>query len=223
MKYTDLFNQITALLDPKRQPVKIEGWCTPEKAFDLAAAVLTIRPKVTVEAGVFGGASLLPIAMALRAVSEGQIIGIDPWDKNESVKGMTGADLDWWGRLDHEAIYRGFMDAVLAEGLSNQVVVLRQTTDAVKNIPEVIDFLHIDGNHGEQSIRDAKRYGSKVRVGGLCFMDDLGWAGGAVGRAAEWLIESGFIKLYDRDTGAMFERVSMPAAKPRKPSANLRR
>jgi predicted O-methyltransferase YrrM len=212
MTPSELFSAITKLLAKDREP-RIEGWCTEEKAFDLAASVLTIRPEVCVEVGVFGGSSLIPIALALRAVGRGQVIGIDPWMPEESVKGMVDQrDIDWWSKLDHESIYRGFMQAVVAEGVSNQVVVFRQTSDACEP-PKVIDFLHCDGNHGEQAFRDTKRYGSKVRVGGLIFLDDLSWAGGAVGRSAQWLLETGCIKLYDRDTGAMFMRVAAPPVK----------
>lgn len=215
MTPTELFAAIPRLLAKDRIPV-IEGWATVEKAFDLAASILTIRPKVVVEIGVFGGASLIPMALALRTTGQGQVIGIDPWDKAESVKGMLGKDLEWWGNLDHAVIERGFMDAVIAEGVSNQVVVLKQTSDAVKP-PEVIDVLHCDGNHGDQAFRDIKRFTPKIRVGGLAFLDDLGWSGGAVGKGAEWMLQSGFVKLYDRDTGAMFQRISVPVNKGGRP------
>jgi hypothetical protein len=210
MTPSELFTNIPLLISKSRKPVHIEGWCSLDKAFDLAASVLTIRPKVVVEIGVFGGMSLIPIALALRTVGYGQVIGIDPWSMEESVKGMTGKDLEWWTSLDHEFIYRGFMDAVIAEGVSNQVVVLRQTSQQAA-VPEIIDILHCDGNHGEQAVADVKRFVPNVRVGGLVFLDDVGWAGGAVGRAAEWMMRNGFIKLYDRDTGAMFQRVRRQA------------
>lgn len=205
MTNAELFARIPGLYSPTRNP-RVEGWCTVDKAYDLAAAVLTIRPEVCVEIGVFGGSSLLPIAMALNAVGRGQVIGVDPWDPAESAKGQEGADLAWWTSLDHEKIYQGFMRAVVAEGVSNQVVVLRQTSEATP-VPKVIDLLHLDGNHGPQAFKDVKRFGAKVRVGGMAFLDDIGWKGGAVGKAAEWLLGQGFVKLYDRDTGAMFQRV----------------
>ena len=209
MTTKELFARIPEFISPIRRPVKIEGWCTEAKAFDLVGAVLTLRPSVCVEIGVFGGMSLIPIALALRTVAHGQIIGIDPWNVEESIKGQTGKNLEWWSALDHEAIYKGFIEAVNHEGVANQVVVLRQTSDQSTS-PKVIDFFHGDGNHGEQALRDVQRFGANVRVGGLCFLDDIGWDGGAVGNAAEWLINSGFVELYKRDTGAMFQRVAMP-------------
>ncbi len=206
MNPTDLFNWIPKFLDPGRQPTRIEGWCTVAKACDLAAAVFALRPSVAVEIGIFGGSSLIPIAMAMRVNAYGQVIGIDPWSAVESAKGQTGANLEWWSALDHEAIYRGFMEAVNSEGVANQTVALRQTSDQSKP-PDVIDLLHVDGNHGEQAFRDIERFAPNVRVGGLCYLDDIGWDGGAVGRGAEWVLKNGFAKLYDRDGGAMFQRV----------------
>lgn len=206
MTNEELFARLPGFISPHRHPVKIEGWCSLAKAYDLAAAVLTLRPEVCVEIGVFGGMSLIPIAMALNAVGHGQVIGIDPWDPVESIKGMTGENLKWWQNLDHEAIFRGFNEAVIAEGVSNQVVVLRQTSNSVK-VPKVIDFFHCDGNHGEQAFKDIKRFGAKVRVGGLVYCDDIGWEGGAVGRGVRWLVDRGFVQIYARDTGAMFQRV----------------
>lgn len=174
------------------------------------AAVLTIRPELCVQIGVFGGSSLLPVALALNYLGAGQILGIDPWDPEESAKGQTGANLKWWSELNHSVIEKGFRDAILAEGVSNQIVVLKQTSDAATPPPR-IDFLNVDGNHGDQAFRDIKRYGSKVRIGGMMYVDDITWEGGAVGRGIEWLFKKGFVELYKRDTGMMLQRMSEPS------------
>lgn len=217
MTPNELYARIPGLYSPERQP-PIEGWCNPPKAFALVAAVLTIRPEVCVQIGVFGGSSLLPVAIALNYLARGQIIGIDPYDPVESAKGQTGANLKWWSELDHAKIERGFMDAVIAEGVSNQVVVLKKTSDAVTP-PDRIQFLIVDGNHGEQGFRDIKRYCVKVPVGGLTFVDDITWEGGAIGRGVAWMLANGFTKLYDLDTGAMYQRIAFitPNLKLRKP------
>ena len=150
---------------------------------------------------------MIPIAMAMRVVAHGQVIGIDPWSAEESIKGqLAAADVEFWKNVDHEAIYRGFKEAVNQEGVGNQVVILRQTSDQ-STPPGVIDLFHLDGNHGEQAFRDVERFTPHVRVGGVVFLDDIGWTGGAVGRGAEWMLKNGFVKLYDRDSGAMFQRV----------------
>lgn len=181
-------------------------WCKPIKAHALAAAILTLRPKVVVEIGIFRGGSFIPMAMALKETGSGIAIGIDPWNAKASIEGQTGEDLAWWANVDHEAIYREFLGYVNHIGLYDVVQIERKRSDEFQ--PHgVIDLLHIDGNHGPQSIRDVERYASHIRIGGLCFMDDIGWRGGSVAAAALRLMEMGFVKLYDMDTGAMFQRI----------------
>src|ERR1700730_11515979 len=62
------------------------GWCSEEKALNFVDLILTAKPKVCVEIGVFGGASLIPTAFALKHLKEGIVIGIDPWDNSECIK-----------------------------------------------------------------------------------------------------------------------------------------
>lgn len=186
---------------------RLYGWATPEKACTMAAAVLAIRPNVTVEIGVFGGRSLLPMAMAHKETGQGVVWGIDPWLRSESVQGQVNAgDVNYWQTLDHEIVYHDFLANLAPLGIQNIVKVIRSSSNAIVP-PPVIDLLHVDGNHGEQAATDAKRFSPSVRLGGLCFLDDLDWAGGGVRRAEGVLISSGFIKLYSLDTGAMFQRV----------------
>src|SRR5271170_6961170 len=64
----------------------LDGWATSEKGCTLAALVLANKPKLVVEIGVFAGRSLLPMALALKANGSGKVIGIDPYDSQESAK-----------------------------------------------------------------------------------------------------------------------------------------
>jgi hypothetical protein len=172
----------------------------------LAAMVLALRPRRVVEIGVFGGASLLPMALAMREVGQGRIMGIDPWSAEASVEGQEGENARWWSQLDHEAVYRQFMEAVNREGLSPYVeVVRRRSRDTVP--PLEIDIFHCDGNHGPEAIADVNRFGPAVRVGGLAVLDDLDWSGGAVRGAERRLFELGFKFLYPLGTGAVYQRV----------------
>ena len=66
----NLFSQIEAL------PM-IGDWCPLDKAKTLAAMVLALRPAVVVEIGVWRGSSLLPMALALKELGRGQIVGVD--------------------------------------------------------------------------------------------------------------------------------------------------
>lgn len=188
----------------------LPGWCEPEKAHALAAAVVTLRPKTCIEIGVFGGKSLIPIALALQHVGGGHVIGIDPWTNEAAVEGYDGANADWWKSVDLEAIYQKFQVDVQRLGLGERVVAIRAKSDDV--VPAVrVDLLHVDGQHTEQAVRDVRRFGKGVRIGGLCFMDDIQWvnsSGGAgVARGVAALLELGFVELYQIGTGAVYQRV----------------
>lgn len=182
------------------------GWCSIAKAQTLATAVIALRPEVSLEIGVFGGRSLFPIAMAHKEIGKGRVIAIDPWSAPASRIGQTGENEKWWGTLDHEVIYQDFMKRCQELFVAHIVSVHRKTSDQCKP-PPVIDLMSLDGNHGPQAIVDVERYCPNVRTGGLVFMDDLNWEGGAVTRACDKLKTLGFVQLYVLDTGAVFQKI----------------
>jgi predicted O-methyltransferase YrrM len=188
----------------------LQGWCELEKAHALAAAVITLRPRVCVEIGVFAGRSLIPLAMALKAVNGGAVYAIDPWTKEAATEGYDGANAEWWASVDLERVYANFLGSVNQLQLGGHVIVQRAKSDAVEP-PDEIDLCHIDGQHTDQATRDARRFASRVRVGGLCFLDDIAWSNGngtKVASALDVLFELGFVELYRVGTGAVFQRVS---------------
>ena len=193
---------------------RMDGWCTVEKGCDLALAVIKLRAAVSVEIGVFGGRSLLPIALAHQGQDFGVVWAIDPWNPAASVIGQNEVNANWWGHCDHETIYQRFLAHVKTQGVDRYVKIIRQESDSVEP-PPVIDLLHIDGNHSDQTIRDVSRFASKVRPGGFCFVDDLHWAKG-VETAVDNLLAMGFVKLFVRDTGAMFQREAPRTDAPKK-------
>jgi predicted O-methyltransferase YrrM len=188
---------ISEWLDERHVP-QIPGWCTVIKGQYLAATVFALRPRISVEIGVFAGKSLLPIALALKEVDCGRVIGIDPWLPAESTKGYDGANAQWWGNVDHAQL-RGQVDFLLKQfGLADVVEIRAVPSDAVTP-PDVIDLLHVDGQHTAQAIKDVQRFGSKVRMGGVVFMDDLTWKNegrAEVGQAVQELLNLGFKELY---------------------------
>ena len=204
MKHDQLFNAITGVLPT------LPGWCELDKAHALAAAVLTLRPRVCAEIGVFGGGSLIPTALACQAVGSGHVVAIDPWSAAASTEGYEGPNKEWWSKLDHEAIYQCFGRNVQTLGLTDRVLIQRAKSDDVTPA-DVIDLLHVDGQHTDQAVRDVQRFAPKIRNGGLCFMDDIGWVnettGAGVQRAVEALLKLGFVELYKIGTGACFQRV----------------
>lgn len=199
---TELMMQIEALLSPTRQPFVLDGWCDVEKAQALASIIIGLRPKVTVEIGVFGGRSLIPMGMAHSLVG-GYVLGIDPWAKGASLEGMDGANKEWWGAVDHEAIYQSFLRAANREIAQGYIQVARNTSDnAIESTPSVIDLLHVDGNHSAQAVKDVDNYATRIRPGGILVMDDIEWASEATARVTA--LEFNF--LYTLGTGAVFQK-----------------
>lgn len=186
-------------------------WCSVDKACTLAALIAGLRPNLVVEVGVWMGGSLVPMALAARELGPGKsrVVAIDPWQAGESVLGQTGDNADWWRQVDHEAAFRRFCDRLRRHELEGVVEVRRCRSDEVDPAGWLIGLLHVDGNHGEQAVRDVERFAPQVEPGGVCVLDDIGWAGGAVGRAADLLVARlGFRFLYPLGTGAVFQRVS---------------
>lgn len=193
--------------------MKGQGWCTPEKGNELALAVLKTKASVVVEIGVFFGSSLLPMAMACAEQKHGIVWAIDPWSKEAAIEGYDGANADWWGnKVDLESVYQTFLSHLKTQGVEQYVKVVRARSDDVEP-PDEIDLLNVDGQHTDQASRDVERYASRVKMNGFCYMDDVDGWNGAPARAVEKLLKLGFVKIFNRDTGAMFQRISAPETK----------
>lgn len=204
---SNLFQRISELLPA------LHGWCSESKAHTLAAAVLALRPETTVEIGIYGGRSFLPMALAHKEIGRGMIIGIDPWHPHESAKGQINeSDHKFWSEnlppgqhASHDRVMNHFLQKLHELGVQNCVNIIRLPSDAVEP-PTKIDLLHLDGNHSDQAVRDVERFAPKCRVGALMFVDDIHWSGGGVARAVEKLKATGWAFLYALDTGAVFQR-----------------
>ena len=158
---------------------KLEGWCSPKKAAHLVRFVTEANSQLCVEIGVFGGASLIPQALALQAKGGGRIVGIEPFSVAEAMLSTpNGPHLDWWQKIDFAKIKAGFNAAVNKLGLQSHVDLYECTsTEAVSRFAdESIDVLHIDGNHSQQqALRDVREYLPKLKRGGILFIDDISW------------------------------------------------
>ena len=205
----ELFERIDRFIDENKH-----GWCSKEKAIALASAVLMLRPSLVAEIGIWSGKSFIPMALALKQVGKGRIIGVDPWKADESAKEMTGEDLKWWANVDHEAIFQQFTKWIADTGVGPFTEIHRCRSDKFdtkKMLDDhgLIDLLHIDGSHGEQaSIYDVEHFARFVRVGGLLYFDDVAWAK----VAADKLPQMGFHKLYTIDGGVMCQRLNYEIA-----------
>lgn len=197
---TSLFDTIA-----KVQP-SLPGWCTPQKAITLASIVVARRPAVSVEIGIYGGSSLIPLALAHKAVGSGIVIGIDPWSNQVAIEAQTeNESRQWWADQDLEKIRRDFFEQIKTLQLEPFVKIMRFKSDDVE-VPNAIGLFHCDGAHSDQAIRDVSRFAPNVVIGGFVVTDDSDWHGGGVTRAEQRLAQMRFTKLYALGTGSVFQR-----------------
>lgn len=190
---------------------EVSGWCSLEKANTLASIILATRPEVSLEIGVWHGRSLIPMALAHRHIEHGKVIAVDPWLAGCSVAGQVNkADQEWWNRQNiHEDAYKAFCEHLKKFDVASMVEIHRIHSDEF-DPPLGIGLLSVDGNHGEQSIKDIQRYAPMVDPGGFIVADDLNWSGGSVTKAIELLPSLGFHELYrvenDKESWAVFQK-----------------
>ncbi len=197
----DLFETI------RQEQPRIPGWCTPVKAMTLASLVVGLRPAVSVEIGIYGGSSIIPLLLAHKWIESGIVIGIEPWSREEAMRAQTcPADVEWWATQDYEKLHDDFLALVKRLGLQNQLRLIRKASRQTDPQPG-ISLLHTDGAHDATAIQDVVRFAPQVVVGGVVVLDDLEWFGGAVTRAALRLEQLGFKKLYPLETGGVWQRV----------------
>lgn len=160
-----------------RQVVKeTEGWTEDFRCLDMAQLILDTKPSIVIEIGVFGGRTLIPMAMALKENGLGCAFGIDPYCKEAAIEGENEANVKWWTDVDIENIHRLAMQQIWKWGLDHFCILIRAASQHCSELFPSIDILNIDGCHSEvASCRDANLYLPKVRRGGHVFVDDCGW------------------------------------------------
>ena len=169
----------------------LEGWCSKEKASLLVDLVLRVKPTTIVEIGVFGGKSLVPMAIALKANQKGKIYGIDPWDPGASIEAVQNEDNKYyWTIVDYKGILNGLIQKIDHYALVEQIELIESTSENALPI-EPIDILHVDGNHSEKtSYFDVTKWVPYVRKGGIIIFDDMRWHENGVdttAKAVSWL------------------------------------
>jgi Methyltransferase domain len=201
-----LFEQILQAMTP------LQGWCTPEKAKKLCALISQRQPKLVVESGIFGGKSIIPMALTLRAIGAGRVVGIDPWTVDAALEGeKEQKNIDWWSGktsdLKLELIYRGFVEAVLKNDLLSVLSWIRAKGEVAARLFEdkSIDFLHTDSNHSELvSCREVEVWAPKLADNAIWVWDDANWESQA--KALEMVKKRKF-KILDNQTAYLiFQR-----------------
>jgi predicted O-methyltransferase YrrM len=209
---------VNLLHESIRATQSLDGWCSLEKAQALADLVLAARPACIVEIGVFGGRSLIPMALAARTYG-GRVHGVDPWSKEAALEGEPdGENRDWWSQIDIEGVYDRFLIGVRRFGVQDTVRVHRAPdTTAIREFAAgQIGILHVDGNHSaEVSRRYIEQWGPKITAGGYLIMDDIDWRSQA---ETIKLIESVYEPVR-RDKSWAIYRKPVPAVESRPPAA----
>lgn len=183
----------------------LPGWCSPAKRQYLTDWVRTYQPKTLVEIGVYGGSSLLPVAVEAK-VYGGKVYGIDPWSIPAALEGMEKtANVEWWRKHSAlQSVKQEFLQARNELGLVGTVEVLQMTSrEAVNRFADAsIDYLSIDGNHGPPAVEDGQLYHPKLANGALIACDDTDWEEGGVfyvRQMIDWLRDNGcsFLSIVD--------------------------
>jgi len=188
----------------------MDGWTTPEKAKALYDLTIKCKAKLCVEIGVYGGRGTISMALALKEMGGGKVIGIDPYDSEESARGQTNpTDEKWWRDCPHEKIYQNCLWHIKRQEVDKIVEIIKKKSCEVDS-PKDIDVFLCDGNHGEDALLDAKKFAPNVKLGGYCLLDDLDWTGGYVRQAEEFIKSIGFtfIKIFDGQTG-LYQRMEI--------------
>lgn len=189
---------------------QFEGWCTKEKALNFIDLVLDVKPQVCVEIGVFGGASIYPVAAALKFLDHGVVYGIDPWDKAEVLRQFDPvtdlANIVWWQKLNFTAIHNSYKKSIKKYELDNFCITLKMTSKQAAEEIDTIDILYIDGGHSEEAfVSDVSLYLPKVVSGGYIWMNDTLWEQSQL--AIELLLEQcEVVKLIDNGNCILFKK-----------------
>jgi len=156
----------------------VQGWCPVEKATVLHDLVELGQPRTIVEIGVFGGRSVIAMAMAAKTYG-GTVHAIDPWAKGPCLEGKNSPENDaWWASVDLEAVHQHYLKALEHYDVVGSVRTMRMTDEfaITEFADEQIGMLHVDGNHSEEaSMRYVRSWGPKVAKGGIIVMDDINW------------------------------------------------
>ena len=157
----------------------MDGWCTVEKARRLVQLCAESCPRLGVELGVFGGRSLLAMALGCAVAGRGRVEGIDPYTADAALESeVDPRHIEYWCGIDYEKILRD-ANAVLSKyGVGDYASILRvKSLDRVPQyVDESIDCLHQDSNHSVSvSCAEIDAFIPKMVPGGIWVMDDIDW------------------------------------------------
>lgn len=161
----------------KEIPQDYIGGCPLDKAFKLAEIVIENDFKTCVDIGTWRGRSFIPMLIATQLIG-GKSYGIDPYTPECLYEYDLPQDICDHLRkivptLDLEGIYN-HLNKTLLQQHSNYSLIKKTAKDAIHEIPEKIDLVHIDGNHDRHAVMtDLEYYVPRVKTDGYIIMDDI--------------------------------------------------
>lgn len=186
----------------------MHGWCSIEKAERIARLCAKEPVTVGVELGVFGGRSLVALALGCALRGAGQIHGIDPYTPAASLEGSNDAANDeYWRNLDYEAVARVAQETLYRLELMPYARLVRmRSLDVVDFYADgTLDLLHQDANHSEEtSCEEVARWAPKIRPGGYWIADDTNWE--STQRAQRELVALGFTEIENHTSWKIYQR-----------------
>ena len=184
------------------------GWCPVDKALIMATYIIQKKPDLVVELGIFGGRSLIPMAMACKTIGKGRVIGIDPWTKDAALEGENSKENEqWWSSINLEETYKTFIHQVLANDVLDTCFWHRmKSEEAIKLYQDnTIGFLHCDSNHSEKvSLAEIDQWSPKVKNKGIWIMDDTDWP--TMQKAKAYILTKGFRLVMDYHKWMIYEK-----------------
>lgn len=182
------------------QLTSLPGWCTPHKAkriMRIAFETASFSGERAVELGVYGGRSLVALAMGFKLAGGGSIDGIDSWSGEDCLEGdQSDVDKKLWGQdTDYEALVKHTIDGVKRFDVQDFArVVRKRTADALGDYEDgSLDLIHLDSNHSELvSCRDVTAWLPKMAKRSVWIADDTNWP--SIQRALGMLEAAGFTR-----------------------------
>lgn len=190
-----------------------EGWCGADKAEHLFDLTLQSGCTMSLELGVFGGRSLIPIAMAHKEAGRGFVLGVDSWSRAASLEGTNDqANAEWWASLNYSSIYKSCTDAIDHFNLNDVCGTVRMKSLIFGTLiaNDSVSLLHQDSNHSEEvTCAEVMMFAPKIMKGGIWVSDDSNWS--TVKPSLKMLEGFGFDMLgeYENDQGkyTVFKKV----------------
>jgi hypothetical protein len=187
-------------IDVEKVLASIEhGWATKEKALALIDCVRKSNSRLSVEIGVFGGKSFIPLALAHKEMKAGYAIGIDAWNHKACLEGINDPENNaWWKSLNFKDIYYSCVEAIERYDLDDYACLCKMTslTFGILLPDNSIDVMHQDSNHSEEvSCAEINLFASKMKSGSYWIMDDTDWP--TMLAAQELIYKKGFELQHD--------------------------